>query len=45
MMMAGAAIGTASVMTGLYTSYHFNLPAAVMTLAASGMFALAVSFR
>ena len=46
MMMAAAAIGTAAAVTGLYISYHFNLPPGpAMTLVASGIFALAVSFR
>ena len=46
MMMAAAAIGTAAAVTGLYISYHFNLPAGpAMTLVASGIFALAVAFR
>ncbi|MYC95833.1 MAG: metal ABC transporter permease, partial [Caldilineaceae bacterium SB0661_bin_32] len=32
--------------TGLYVSYHFNLPAGpAMTLVASAIFALAVAFR
>ena len=46
MMMAAAAIGTAAAVTGLYISYHFNLPAGpAMTLVASGIFVLVVSFR
>ena len=46
MMMAAGAIGTAAAVTGLYISYHFNLPAGpAMALVASGTFALAVSFR
>lgn len=36
----------AAVVTGLYIPYHFKLPAdPAMTLVASGMFALVVSFR
>ncbi|MCZ0938469.1 MAG: metal ABC transporter permease [Caldilineaceae bacterium] len=46
MMIAAAAIGTAAAVTGLYLSYHFNLPAGpAMTLVASAIFALAVAFR
>ena len=46
MMLAAAAIGTVAAVTGLYLSYHFNLPAGpAMTLVASGIFALAVVFR
>ena len=46
MMMADAAPIAASVVTVLYISYHFNLPAGpVMPLVASGIFALAVLFR
>jgi manganese/iron transport system permease protein len=46
MMVLAAALGTAAAVSGLYLSYHFNLPAGpAMTLVASGIFALAVSFR
>jgi len=46
MMIVAAAIGTAAAVTGLYVSYHFNLPAGpAMTLVASAIFALAVAFR
>ena len=46
MMIAAALIGTAAAVTGLYISYHFNLPAGpAMTLVASAIFALAVAFR
>ena len=45
-MMTAAALGTAAAVTGLYLSYHFNLPAGpAMTLVASGVFVLVVSFR
>ncbi len=45
-MMTAAALGTAAAVTGLYLSYYFNLPAGpAMTLVASGIFAIAVSFR
>ena len=46
MMMMAAVIGTAAAVTGLYISYHFNLPAGpAMTLVASGIFVLVVTFR
>ena len=46
MMMTAAALGTAAAVTGLYVSYHFNLPAGpAMTLIASGIFVLVASFR
>ena len=46
MMVVAAALGTAAAVTGLYISYHFNLPAGpAMTLVASGIFVLVVSFR
>ena len=46
MMMAAAVIGTTASVTGLYISYHFNLPAGpAMTLVASAIFVLVVSFR
>jgi len=46
MMIAAAAIGTAAAVAGLYISYHFNLPAGpAMTLVASGIFVLALSFK
>ena len=42
-MMAAAAIGAVAAITGLYLSFHFNLPAGpAMTLVASGMFAVVV---
>ena len=45
-MMTAAALGTVAAVTGLYLSYYVNLPAGpAMTLVASGMFALVVSFR
>ena len=45
-MMAASVIGTMAAATGLYVSYHFNLPTGpAMTLVASGIFVLAVSFR
>ncbi len=46
MMMAAAALGTVAAVTGLYMSYHFNLPAGpAMALVASAIFVLALSFR
>ena len=46
MMMVAAVIGTVAAVTGLYVSYYFNLPAGpAMTLVASGIFVLVVSFR
>ena len=46
MMMVAAALGTTASVTGLYASYHFNLPAGpAMALVASGIFVVAVSFR
>ena len=46
MMMVAAVTGTVAAVTGLYVSYYFNLPAGpAMTLVASGMFVVVVSFR
>ena len=46
MMMTAAVIGTTAAVTGLYLSYHFNLPAGpAMALVASGIFMVVVSFR
>ena len=46
MMMTAAVIGTAASVTGLYISFHFNLPAGpAMTLFASGIFVLVAMFR
>ena len=46
MMVVAAALGAVAAVTGLYASYHFNLPAGpAMALVASGIFVLAVSFR
>ena len=46
MLIAAAAMWTAAAVTGLYISYHFNLPAGpAITLVACGMFVLALSFR
>ena len=46
MMMAAAVIGAAAAVTGLYVSYHFNLPAGpAMALVATGIFVLVVSFK
>ena len=46
MMVMAAALGAVAAVTGLYASYHFNLPAGpAMALVASGIFVLAVSFR
>ncbi len=45
MMMTAAVIGTAASVTGLYTSFHFNVPAGpAMTLIASGIFFLVALF-
>ena len=45
-LMTAAVLGTAAAVTGLYLSYYFNLPAGpAMTLVASGIFVLVVSFR
>ena len=45
-MMTAAALGTAAAVSGLYLSYHFNLPAGpAMTLVASAIFVLVLSFR
>jgi len=46
MMMVAAALGTIAAVTGLYLSYHFNLPAGpAMALVGSGIFVLVVLFR
>ena len=46
MMMTAAVLGTAAAVTGLYISFHFNLPAGpAMTLVASGIFVLVAVFR
>ena len=46
MMMTAAVIGTAAAVSGLYLSFHFNLPAGpAMTLVASGLFVLVAIFR
>ena len=46
MMLVAAALGTVAAVTGLYLSYHFNLPAGpAMTLVATGIFVLALSFK
>ena len=46
MMVVAAALGAVAAVTGLYASYHFNLPAGpAMALVASGIFVLAVSFK
>lgn len=45
-MLTAAALGTAASVTGLYLSFHFNLPAGpAMTLVATGIFLLVASFR
>lgn len=45
-MLTAAALGTAASVTGLYLSFHFNLPAGpAMTLVATGLFILVASFR
>ena len=42
MMLLAAVLGTIASVTGLYISFHFNLPAGpAMTLVASGLFVLA----
>jgi len=46
MMMVAAELGTIAAVTGLYLSYHFNLPAGpAMALVGSGIFVLVVLFR
>ena len=46
MMMTAAAIGAVAAVTGLYVSYHFNLPAGpAMALVATGIFVVVVSFK
>ena len=46
MMIVAAALGTVAAVTGLYLSYHFNLPPGpAMTLVATGIFVLALLFR
>ncbi len=46
MMVVAALLGTCAAVTGLYISYHFNLPAGpAMALVASGILLLVVSFR
>ncbi|MYE54987.1 MAG: metal ABC transporter permease [Chloroflexi bacterium] len=46
MMMVAAALGTIAAVTGLYLSYHFNLPAGpAMALVGSGILVLVVLFR
>ena len=45
-MIGAAAKGTAAAVTGLYISYHFDLPAGpAMTLVTSGILVPAASFR
>jgi ABC-type Mn2+/Zn2+ transport system permease subunit len=45
-MLTAAALGTAASVTGLYLSFHFNLPAGpAMTLVATGLFVVVASFR
>ena len=45
-MLMAAALGTAASVTGLYLSFHFNLPAGpAMTLVATGLFVVVASFR
>ena len=45
-MLTAAALGAAASVTGLYLSFHFNLPAGpAMTLVATGIFLLVASFR
>ena len=46
MMVVAAALGVVASVTGLYVSYHFNLPAGpAMALVGSGIFVLVVLFR
>ena len=46
MMMTAAALGTAAAVTGLYISFHFNVPAGpAMTLVASGIFVVVALLR
>ena len=46
MMMTAAVLGTVAAVTGLYLSFHFNLPAGpAMTLVASGIFVVVAVFR
>lgn len=45
-MACGAAIGTASAVTGIYLSFYMNLPSGpAMTLAATAAFIVAATFR
>ena len=45
-MAVGALLGAASAITGLYISYHFNLPSGpAMALVATGLFILAVVYK
>ncbi len=45
-MLTAAALGTVASVTGLYLSFHFNLPAGpAMTLVATGVFVLVAIFR
>ncbi len=45
-MLIAAALGTAASVTGLYMSFHFNLPAGpAMTLVATGIFLVVAAFR
>ena len=45
-MLIAAALGTAASVTGLYLSFHFNLPAGpAMTLVATGIFLVVAAFR
>ena len=45
-MAVGAFLGAASAITGLYISYHFNLPSGpAMALVATGLFILAVVYK
>ena len=46
MMMTAAALGAAAAVTGLYISFHFNVPAGpAMTLVASGIFVVVALLR
>ena len=45
-MLTAAALGATASVTGLYLSFHFNLPAGpAMTLVATGLFILVAAFR
>ena len=46
MMAVGALLGSVSAVTGLYLSFHLNLPSGpAMTLVATGLFVVAAAFK